>query len=136
MTKFENKSLGFAVALSNVYKEQGEREDFMKLELAEEELTEDFTAMFWGMFTLYCNITKDEVDILGFINIITRLAFQHLTGEEQKGMEDKDYSKAAERVVDALENGKVPITWHEINRSKLEHTIAQELERMDKETER
>lgn len=43
------------------------------------------------------------------------------------------YFEAAGRILDALENGKVPISWHEVDRARLAQEIAQELRRMDKE---
>ena len=77
MTRFENKSLTFAVALRNVYKKPEERDELRGLKLEEQDLTEDFTAMLWGLMTFYCSITEEKLDILGFISILTRLAFQH-----------------------------------------------------------
>lgn len=46
---------------------------------------------------------------------------------------ERKYIDAAVRILIALENGKVPITWHEMRRAELELEIAQELKRMDKE---
>ena len=45
----------------------------------------------------------------------------------------QDYNSAAERILDALENSKTPISWHEIDRQKLRQVIAQELARLDRE---
>lgn len=75
--QFEDKALVFATALSNVYKNPEERDVLPGVELKEENLTEDFTAMLWGLMIFYCHITEEKLDILGFINILTRLAFQH-----------------------------------------------------------
>ena len=46
----------------------------------------------------------------------------------------KDYNLAAERILDALENSKTPISWHEIDRPKLRQVITQELAIMELET--
>lgn len=129
MIQFENKALVFASALSNVYKKPEERDDLQELKLEEESLTEDFTAMLWGLMVFYKHISGKEVDILGFISLLNRLAFQHLTGEKEESA--KDYSHAAARIFIALENCKVPITWHEINRPKLKQVVAQELKHLD-----
>ncbi len=75
--QFEDKALVFASALSNVYKKPEERDDLQELKLEEESLTEDFTAMLWGLMIFYCHITEEKLDILGFLSILTRLAFQH-----------------------------------------------------------
>lgn len=78
INKYENKVLAFAVGLKNAYKDEEEREDVPKLELKEEELTEDFTAMLDGMFVIYKSITNDDVDLIGFTHILNRLAVQRL----------------------------------------------------------
>ena len=54
------------------------------LELKNEELTEDFTAMIYAMWATYVNITKDSVDVVGFTHIINRLVFQKFV--EDKGI--------------------------------------------------
>lgn len=81
MTKFEDKALTFATALSDVYRKPEERSELRELKLEEESLTEDFTAMLWGLMTVYCSITGEKLDVLDFINILTRLAFQHSMAE-------------------------------------------------------
>lgn len=56
-TQFENKVLCFMAAIGNAYKDDEERSDFTKLDLTEEGLTEDFTAMLMAQFILYQEIT-------------------------------------------------------------------------------
>lgn len=43
--------------------------------------------------------------------------------------------KAAERILQALDNGKAPITWSEMDREELVETIARELTAIEKEKE-
>ena len=78
--QFEEKVLHFAAALSDVYKEDEDKEscEMSPLELREEELTEDFTAMIYAQYALYKRITGDDIDILGFTHVMNRLAFQQL----------------------------------------------------------
>lgn len=84
MEKFNDKVLHFVTALIDVYKNEEEKEStgLIPLELKNEELTEDFTAMIYAMWATYVNITKESVDVVGFTHIINRLVFQ-------KFMEDK-----------------------------------------------
>ena len=79
MDKFENKILTFATAIQDVYREDEERELTMlpRLELSNNEITEDFTAILYAMKILYSRITGDESDIFDFIGIFNRLAIQH-----------------------------------------------------------
>ncbi len=87
MNNFENKILSFCVALQDVYKDEEDKESLAmpKLELKEETLTEDFTAMLYAMRVLYSEITGDNCDIIGFTHICNRLALQHIM--EEKGVE-------------------------------------------------
>lgn len=86
MEKFNDKVLHFVTALIDVYKNAEEKEStgLIPLELKNEELTEDFTAMIYAMWATYVNITKESVDVIGFTHIINRLVFQKFV--EDKGI--------------------------------------------------
>ena len=43
------------------------------------------------------------------------------------------YHKAAERILNAMDNSPVPISWHEMDRMALQSVIAKELILIDKE---
>lgn len=45
------------------------------------------------------------------------------------------YHRAAERILDALDNGPAPISWSEMDREALQSVIAKELIRMEREAE-
>lgn len=83
-TSFKNKVLYFMSAIGNAYKDDEEREDFPKLELKEEELTEDFTAMLMAQFMLYQRITGDKTDLIGFTHVLNRLALQHIMEKDEE----------------------------------------------------
>lgn len=87
MDKFENKLIHFVTALTDVYRDEEEKEStaLTPLEFSEEELTEDFTAMIYAMWGMYCNITEEDIDVFGFTHIINRLVLQRLM--EDKGVE-------------------------------------------------
>ena len=44
---------------------------------------------------------------------------------------ERDYYNKAEQILDALANGSVPISWHEMHRKKLVIMITKELEKME-----
>ncbi len=76
---FDRKVATFAGAISDAYRDQPDRGDYPKLELTEDALTEDFTAMLWAQMMLYRRVTGEkDVDILGFLGILNRLAVQNL----------------------------------------------------------
>lgn len=80
MDKHANKVLQFLSAMQDCYKDEEERESqaFLKLELSDDELTDDFVAILEAQKFLYEQITGDEQDLLGFTHILNRLAFQHI----------------------------------------------------------
>lgn len=84
MDNFERKIMNFAVALKDVYRDEDERESIAmpKMELKEEELTEDFTAMIYAQWALYRQITDDDVDIFGFTHLMNRLVLQKLMADK------------------------------------------------------
>lgn len=46
------------------------------------------------------------------------------------------YHQAAERILNAMDNSPVPISWHEMDRMALQSVIAKELILIDKEARR
>jgi hypothetical protein len=78
LNKHDTKVLIFLAQINNVYRDEEKREECTKLELKEEELTNDFTAMLQALHIFYQKITSDEVDLIGFTHILNRLAIQHL----------------------------------------------------------
>lgn len=78
--QFDQKMLHFAAALSDVYKEDDEKEGLAlaPLEMKEDGLTEDFTAMIYAQWVLYRRVTGDDIDILGFTHVANRLVFQQV----------------------------------------------------------
>ena len=87
MKEFENKTLYFNTALKDVYRDEENRElpEIPKMELKSETLTEDFTAMLYGMSVLFSEITGNDCDIIEFTHILNKLAIQHLL--EENGVE-------------------------------------------------
>lgn len=83
---FEDKVMYFLCALTDLYKDEDERECFnlTKLEIEEESLTEDFTAILYAVYILYKRITGDDTDVIGFTHICNRLAFQQIEKDRAK----------------------------------------------------
>ena len=87
--EFNKRVEKFATALRDLYLDVDEREgtEMPKIELEEENLTDDFTAMIMAVHLLYIGITGDDTDLIGFTHIANRLVFQWLleNGEKEKG---------------------------------------------------
>ena len=78
MNKFKEKTLCFATALLDVYKEDEQKElnALPPLKLPEDDATEDFTAMLYALYIVYEHMTGDKPDIFDFVFILMRLAIQ------------------------------------------------------------
>ena len=88
--EFNKRVEMFVTSLRDLYLDIDEREgtEMPKIELKEENLTDDFTAMIIAVHLLYISITgDDEVDLIGFTHMVNRLVFQWLleNGDKEKG---------------------------------------------------
>ena len=87
MPDFINKVLYFNTALKDVYKDNDDKglPVMPKMELKEETLTDDFTAMLVAMGLFYNEITGEKCDAIEFTHILNKLAIQRLM--QEKGVE-------------------------------------------------
>ena len=79
--EFNKRVEKFVTALRDLYLDADEREgtEMPKIELEEENLTDDFTAMIIAVHLLYVSITgDDDTDLIGFTHMVNRLVFQWL----------------------------------------------------------
>lgn len=78
MAKIEEKAMAFATALTDVYRDEENREleAVRKMNLSED-VTEDFTAMLIAMRMIFMKITRTkDSDIIDFTHILNKLAVQ------------------------------------------------------------
>lgn len=87
--EFNERVEKFVTVLRDLYLDEDEREgtEIPKIELNEDDLTDDFTAMIMAVHILYITITGDDTDFIGFTHIANRLVFQWLleNSEKEKG---------------------------------------------------
>lgn len=79
MAKIEEKAMAFATALTDVYRDEENREleAVEKMEFSDD-ITEDFTAMLIAMRVIFMKITGDtDSDIIDFTHILNKLAIQY-----------------------------------------------------------
>lgn len=87
--EFNERVEKFVTVLRDLYLDEDEREgtEIPKIELNEDDLTDDFTAMIMAVHLLYIGITGHDTDLIGFTHIANRLVFQWLleNGGKEKG---------------------------------------------------
>lgn len=83
MDKLKDKVTRFVCALTDVYREEENRElnAFDKLEL-EDDLTEDMTAMLLAMMVMCQKLSSYDGDLIDFTHMLNKLVFQYLTEGE------------------------------------------------------
>lgn len=80
MVKIDEKAMAFATALTDVYRDEENREleAVGKMNFSED-VTEDFTAMLIAMRVIFMKITGDtDSDIIDFTHILNKLAIQYV----------------------------------------------------------
>lgn len=82
---FEEKVINFVAAFINAYRDEENREPVQKMELNDDNLTEDFTAMIYALNMFFDEVTGQEVDVFDFTHVINKLVVQHLL--KRKGSE-------------------------------------------------
>ena len=79
--EFNKRVEKFVTVLRDLYLDEEEREgtEIPKIELNEDDITDDFTAMIIAVHLLYASITgDDDTDIIGFTHMANRMVFQWL----------------------------------------------------------
>lgn len=80
MTKIKEKAMAFVTAMSDVYRDEENREleSFGRMELPDD-VTDDFTAMLIAMKCIYAKLTGDnDSDIIDFTHLLNKLAIQYV----------------------------------------------------------
>ena len=79
MNKIQRKAMQFLTALSDVYKDEENREleAFSAIEFSED-VTEDFTAMLVAMNIIFDRITGSDGDLIDFTHVLNKLAVQYI----------------------------------------------------------
>lgn len=91
--EFDKRVEKFVTALRDLYLDVDEREgaETPKIELKEENLTDDFTAMIIAVHLLYTSITgDDDTDLIGFTHMVNRLVFQWYMEKQEREVEDHE----------------------------------------------
>lgn len=85
MTKTEEKAMHFLMALSDVYRDEENRElDAFSAIKFSDDITEDFTAMLIAMNLIFDRIVGSDGDLIDFTHVLNKLAVQHIMDGERK----------------------------------------------------
>lgn len=76
--KFNDKVMNFLIAIANVYKSEENQDAVQTMELNDENITEDLTALLYAFEVFFHQITGEGMDIIDFTHLLNKLAFQHL----------------------------------------------------------
>ncbi len=82
ITRFENLTMNVYENMNNMFRDD---EDKTPVTLRNEELDETFfTAQLWALMLQFNKLTGQNLDIIEFIGILNKLAFQHLLEKEDE----------------------------------------------------
>lgn len=76
--KFETKVFNFFNAIQNVYKSEEDRHDIQQMELDDENISEDITALVFATTVFMAKVTGQEIDVFECLYVMNRLALQQV----------------------------------------------------------
>lgn len=82
------KIMNFIAIIINAYRAEENQEPVQKMQLTNDNLTEDFTAMVYALNMFFDEVTGQEIDIIDFTHLLNKLVVQHLL--EQKEVDENE----------------------------------------------
>ena len=76
--KFETKVFNFFNAIQNVYKSEEDRHNIQQMELDDENISEDITALVFAITVFMAKVIGEEMDVFDCIAVINKLAVQQV----------------------------------------------------------
>jgi hypothetical protein len=77
------KIINFMEAIKNAYRSEENQVSLQKMQLNDDNLTEDVVAIVYALNMFMREVTEQEFDIIDFTNLLNKVVVQHLL--EQKG---------------------------------------------------
>ena len=75
---FEQKVFNFIAVFINAYRAEENQEPVQKMQLTNDNLTEDFTAMVYALNMFFNEVTGQGIDIIDFTHLLNKLVVQNL----------------------------------------------------------
>ena len=77
------KIINFMEAIKNAYRSEENQVSLQKMQLNDDNLTEDFIAIVYALNMFMREGTEQEFDIVDFTNLLNKLVVQHLLGQKR-----------------------------------------------------
>ena len=82
------KIINFMEAIKNAYRSEENQVPLQKMQLNDDNLTEDFVAIVYALNMFMREVIEQEFDIIDFMNLLNKLVVQHLI-ESKEETEDE-----------------------------------------------
>ena len=82
------KIINFMEAIKNAYRSEENQVSLQKMQLNDDNLTEDFVAIAYALNMFMREVTEQEIDIVDFTNLLNKLVVQDLL--EQKEVDENE----------------------------------------------
>ena len=83
------KIINFMEAIKNAYRSEENQVSLQKMQLNDDNLTEDFVAIAYALNMFMREVTKQEIDIVDFTNLLNKLVVQYLL--QQKEIDENEW---------------------------------------------
>ncbi len=77
------KIINFMEAIKNAYRSEENQVPLQKMQLNDDNLTEDVIAIVYALNMFIREITEQEFDIIDFTNFLNKLVVQYLLGQKR-----------------------------------------------------
>ena len=72
-------------AIKNVYRNEENQVPLQKMQLNDDNLTEDIVAIVYALNMFMREVTEQEFDIIDFTNLLNKVVVQHLLKQKKDG---------------------------------------------------
>lgn len=79
------KIINFMEAIKNAYRTEENQVPLHKMQLNDDNLTEDFVAIVYALNIFMREVTEQEFDIVDFTNLLNKLVVQYLLEQKEGG---------------------------------------------------
>lgn len=82
---FNEKIINFMEAIKNAYRSEENQVSLQKMQLNDDNLTEDFVALVYALNMFFNKVTGQDIDVIDFTHLMNKLVVQHLLEQKEGG---------------------------------------------------